>query len=155
MAVPDYVKPYQLEDAKNIDASGSVMPDTSALETYIQDRFNTYKADIFADYPPDYSAAEPGITTLLNDILAHVSTDIPAVTYTASLEDVKQELETEIASERPYTCAQCAGEGVIPTYEPDGTPTGEYNECPLCTGFGATEVQYKKDPNDQNNYIPA
>lgn len=161
MAIPEFTKPYQLEDAKNIDTSGEILVPNdykATITDQILDRLETFRASMEASYPADYTTFNTDkyvgllstITSYLNDI-----PDNTEITYTASLDDIKAELELEIAADYPYTCAQCGGEGIIPTYQPDGTPTGDYVECPLCEGRSATEIQYKKDPADQNNYIPA
>jgi hypothetical protein len=161
MAIPEFTKPYQLEDAKNIDSSGEVTVPNTFKEptiTAVDEAIVDLMAALELDWPATYAEAEPQFTALQSQVQTIMDSGIPdntEVTYTASLDDIKEDLEIEIAADYPYTCAQCGGEGIIPTYQPDGTPTGDYMECPLCTGLGATEVQYKKDPADQNNYIPA
>lgn len=157
----EYVKPYQLEDAKTIEPSGEVVvpntfkePTMTAVDQAIVDLMTA----LDADWPASYTDALPQFTALQAEVQSIMDTGIPdntEVTYSATLDDVKEALELEIAADNPYTCAQCSGDGLIPTYEPNGDPTGDFIQCPLCEGNGATPIQYKKDPNDQNNYIPA
>lgn len=128
-----------MEDAKII-ITGDMPLDTTDLQDAIQTRFNTYKTDIQLDYPPNYSAAEPGITALVIDILALVAAET-GIPYSDVLETLKQKLiDYETANDKIYPCPKCQATSFL-------TVNGRHVNCDLSDGYTQTEVQYVIDPS--------
>lgn len=144
-------KPFNCDELKTY-ATGDV--DTTDLQADMLTRFNTYKSLILADYPPDYSSAQPELTNLINDLLVMVNTGIP---YSGVLDSIKANYQAEVASEGiTYDCPECATNGIVPIYESDGiTPTGTYKQSALCNGLGYTPQQYIVNPSQPKDFILA
>lgn len=91
------------------------------------------------------------VSTAVADAQDAIDTNITGGGGTVLLSDAIQQLYdnyvAEVDTELTYPCPECGTTGLKPTYQPDGTPTGETEESTLCDGFGKTSVQYIRNPN--------
>lgn len=161
MATIDFLKPYALELAKDVDGgTGEITSPNTEKADLISDidgRLENMRAGMQADYPANY-------TDFYNDVYLGFKASVDArldaipdnntVSYDTALEEVKQEYVLGVQEDRPYDCPQCGTEGLIPVYNPDGSDTGNLQECPTCSGYGYTVQQYKRNPYT-DNYILA
>lgn len=147
MALDDtlLVRAGNMDEAATI-ISGDISLDLGALHDDVLTLINSYKADILADYPPDYSAAQPRLTTLTNDILSAIDTATGG-TWTDIFALAKQALiNYETTNGLTNPCPKCQSSSFFTGSD------GVKRFCDLSNGYTQTAVAKKVDL-DSVNYI--
>lgn len=147
MALDDtlLVRAGNMDEAATI-VTGSVSIDSGTLHTDVQALINVYKADILADYPPDYAAAQPRLTTLTNDILDAIDATTGG-TWASIFAQAKQALiDYETTNGLTNPCPKCQSSSFFTGSD------GVKRFCDLSNGYTQTAVAKKVDL-DSVNYI--
>lgn len=159
MALPNNkVRQYHVVELKALYNTGGALNASNSYEAYDQytDRSNAItEINSLLD---SSSLTDPELTTLKSDIAAAITSNIGSainVNMTTVLTQIESDYNALVDAELadPKVCPECQGNGVHPTYNGNGSPTGNTIESALCNGWGKTDGQYILNPSARQ-YIP-
>lgn len=162
MALADipHAKPYDALELKELYTGADVYPSSVDTTTLKADAVTATNAsiDAFDAMRPfaDDAALAAAIATLKTTIATNIDDSIPddittTDTYHDVLDQVKADYDALVQAEGlTFLCPECAGGGLMPTYEADGvTLTGDSIESPTCEGYGYWDTEIKLDGNSR------
>lgn len=123
-----------------------------------QAAFDTHYATLVGSAIGNINLITFNATTVKSDIASAINTNITGGGGTVPIADALQQVyedysELVQAESFTYPCPQCATTGLAPIYDPTGATIVHEIKCPLCTGYGYTDIAYKRNPNG-TGYVP-